>query len=255
MRDNRLKKRLSAGETAIGHWAGSGSPALVELAGHLPYDWILIDCEHGVGSYETLSDQLRALNGSEATSIVRVPTGQDASIFKRVLDAGVEGVLVPQIKTPDEVKAIVSACRYPPEGERGIAGGRAHKYGLDFADTLKRSNDEILVLVQIETQEALDDLESILAVPGLDGVLIGPADLSAALGVTLDLEADIFCQAVEKVLACAKDAGLPAGFYCSTPADARARLNQGFQFVNISNDMSLIARAMSNAFKEFEETD
>lgn len=250
MRDNALKKKLAAGENAVGLWAGLGSEAALEMAAPLGFDWVLIDCEHGVASYDALAGLLRALNGSETTSLIRVPSADNMSIFKRVLDAGVEGVLVPQIYTADQVKDIVSACRYPPEGTRGIAGGRQHKYGLDFMDVLQRSNSQVLVIVQIETKEALDNIDEILAVDGLDGILVGPADLSAAMGITLDFKNPEFIAATDKIAAAAKRADKPAGFYCNNPKDAAEKFAQGYQFANICNDASLLLSGYSKVIAE-----
>ena len=124
MRDNALRKKLAKGEKALGLWAAMGSKAALEMAAPLGFDWVLIDCEHGVAHVEALTGHLRALNGSDTTSIVRLPSADNLSDFKRVLDAGAEGVLVPQVYTADQVRGIVSACRYPPQGTRGIAAGR-----------------------------------------------------------------------------------------------------------------------------------
>lgn len=253
MRDNTMRKKLANGEQALGLWAGLGSEAAVEMASSSGFDWILIDCEHGVAGYEALPGLLRSLTGSESTSLVRVPNADDMSIFKRVLDAGVEGVLVPQVYTANQVKNIVSACRYPPQGTRGIAGGRAHKYGADFKDTLQRSNAEILVFVQIETREAIENLDEILAVAGLDGVLVGPADLSAALGQTLNFDTPEFYAAIASILSATKRAGKPAGFYCNNPEEAKARIAQGFQFVNICNDLSILLQGFSKSLRDMNK--
>jgi len=252
MRDNTLRKKLLAGEAALGLWAGLGSETVIEMAAPLGFDWILIDCEHGVAGYEVLPGLLRSLNGSNSTSLVRVPSADDFSIFKRVLDAGVEGVLVPQVYNVDQVKKIVSACRYPPQGVRGIAGGRAHKYGLDFIDTLQRSNEEVLVFVQIETREAVENLDEILSVEGLDGVFVGPADLSAALGKTLNVDTPEYQSAIEAIIDGAKKAGKPAGYYCNNIKDAKARISQGFQFVNICSDMSLMIQGFSRSLRDMK---
>lgn len=233
---------MAKGEKALGLWSLLGSEAALEIAAPLGFDWVLIDCEHGVVSVDALPGLLRALNGSETTSVVRMPSADNLADFKRVLDAGAEGVLVPQVYSADQVKGIVSACRYPPKGTRGIAGGRAHQYGYDFMDYLLKSNSEILILVQAETKEAIENIDAIMNVDGLDGVLIGPVDLSAALNKTLDFMAPEFKAATDKVLASTKRAGKYAGFYCNDPEDAKIRLAEGFQFVNICTDMLLMLK-------------
>ena len=253
MRDNALRKKLAADEKAIGLWAGLGSEATLEMAAPLGFDWVLIDCEHGVAHYEQLPGLLRALNGSDMTSVIRVPTKDDPSIFKRVLDMGIEGVMVPQVYTAEDVKAVVNACRYPPEGERGIAAGRGHKYGLDFMGVLQNTNSQVMVIVQIETKEALASIDAILAVPGLDAVLIGPADLSAALGHTLQFDHPDVVAAFDKVQKAAAAAGKPAGFYCNSPKDAQMRFDQGFSFANICNDAGLLLQGYAGALRDMKE--
>ena len=253
MRENALRKKLANGENAVGLWASLGSEVTLEMAAPLGFDWVLIDCEHGVAHFEAISGLLRALNGSDTTPVVRMPGADNLSDFKRVLDAGAEGVLVPQVYTADQVADIVSACRYPPMGTRGIAAGRAHKYGVDFMDTLLKSNSEILVFVQAETKEAVENINEIMNVDGLDGVLIGPVDLSAALGKPLDFSAPEFKAATDKDLNAAKDAGKFAGFYCSDTAEAKARLAEGFRFVNICTDALLLLKGYIGALGDMKD--
>jgi 4-hydroxy-2-oxoheptanedioate aldolase len=253
MRENTLRKKLTNGENALGLWSMLGSEAALEMAAPLGFDWVLIDCEHGVAPVDALPGLLRALNGSKTTSVVRLPSADNLADFKRVLDAGVEGVLVPQVYSADQVKSIVSACRYPPKGTRGIAGGRAHQYGIDFMDYFLKSNSEILVFVQAETREAVENIDEIMAVEGLDGVLIGPVDLSAALSKPLDFSAPEFKSATGKVLQAAKHTGKFAGYYCNDPAEAKARMTEGFQFVNICTDMLVLLRGYLEALKSLKE--
>ena len=254
MRENALRKKLSGGENALGLWSMMGSEAVLEMAAPLGFDWVLIDCEHGVASIEALAGLLRGLNGSKTTSIVRMPGADNPADFKRVLDAGAEGVLVPLVYSADQVKGIVSACRYPPLGTRGIASGRAHQYGYDFMDYLLKSDSEILVFVQAETQEAIENIDEIMAVDGLDGVLIGPMDLSAALKKPFEFKSPGFRAATNKVLQAAKNTGKYAGFYCNDVAEAKARLAEGFQFVNICSDMLLLLKGYIGALEAMKET-
>lgn len=255
MRDNALKRKLAAGEKAIGLWAGLGSPAALEMAAPVGFDWILIDCEHGESHTDDLAMHLRALTASDATTLVRVPTKDDPAIFKRVLDMGVEGVLVPQVYGADDVRAVVAACRYPPEGERGIAGGRAFRYGLDLRGGLEKANEEVLVAVQIETRPALDAIDEILAVPGLDAILIGPADLSAALGKPFAFDDKDIQGAISHIRERAKAAEVPVGIYCSSPAETARRLAEGFDFANACQDTSLLLAGYRTALQAAKSGD
>ncbi|HAC80305.1 MAG TPA: 4-hydroxy-2-oxo-heptane-1,7-dioate aldolase [Deltaproteobacteria bacterium] len=249
MRKNHLKEKLASGQAALGVWAVLGSEVTAGIAGPLGYDWILMDAEHGILDTEGAIALVPHAQHETCTRLIRVPGAgaSDAGLFKRVLDMGFEGVLVPQIRCAREVEDVVSACRYPPRGQRGIASQRAHRYGLEFAEYLAEADWETLVLVQIETAEAVENIEEILAVEGLDGVFIGPADLSAALGVHGNPEAEVFTRSVAKILRAARAAGKPAGIYARSPEDATEKIHDGFRFVNIANDQSLLVRGLRAA--------
>ncbi|MBF0277262.1 MAG: hypothetical protein HQM13_05720 [SAR324 cluster bacterium] len=253
MKSNHLNALWKKNRPGIGFWASLSSPSIIEAAATLEYDWILIDAEHGVSSYNDTPHLLRAMAGTKATAIVRVPGFEDRSVFKRVLDMGAEGVLVPQIKTAAEVKKIVTACRYPPLGDRGFGNARATRYTLDFKDYSKRANQEILVLVQIETADALKNIDSILKVPGLDGALIGPSDLSSALGCPFEWNSPVLIKAIDKVLKASKKAKKPLGIFCNSPQQAKQRIKEGFLFVNICDDISIVANGLKKALKDLKK--
>lgn len=243
MRKNRLKQLWREGKPAFGMWSDLGSPAVVEAMAQLELDWILLDGEHGVASFEACYGLLQAMNGSQASSIIRVPWNERIGI-KRALDMGAEGILVPYIKSAAEAREIVSACRYPPVGTRGLGPYRASKYEYDFMDYYKRANEEIAVIVQIETAEALAEIEAIAATPGLDALFIGPADLSATLGHFPDMAHPEMQKAYAKILETGTKAGLPVGYYCNTGKDALARAAQGYRMMNVGNDMALATHAL-----------
>lgn len=248
MRPNRLKQLWREDRTAFGFWMTLGSPEVVELASCLDVDWLLLDAEHGAASYEDCLRLLQAMNGSDATPLIRVPWNDTVAI-KRALDMGAEGILVPQIKTAEEVAGIVAMCRYPPEGHRGIGPQRASRYYLDFNDYMKKANEEIAVIVQIETVEAVDNLDAILAVPGLDAIFIGPADLSADMGYFPDMQAPEFLKVVDEILAKARKAGVPAGHYCGSGPEANERAAQGFLMVSINTELGVLTRGLQKDLK------
>jgi 4-hydroxy-2-oxoheptanedioate aldolase len=247
MRKNHLKQQLDSGQAALGIWAVLGSEVTASVAGPLGFDWILMDAEHGILDAEGAIALVPFAQHETCTRLIRVPGATDTGLFKRVLDMGFEGVLVPQIHSAREVREVVSACRYPPDGQRGIASQRAHGYGLEFDEYLAQANRETLVLVQIETAEAVENIEEILTVDGLDGVFVGPADLSAALGVHGDPEAPVLVETIARILQAAQAAGKPAGIYARSPEDATQRIRSGFRFVNIANDQSLLVRGLRAA--------
>ena len=176
-----LKARLKAGEKLLGAWTTTDSPDNAEVMALAGIDFLLMDHEHGQATLPAAIAQLRAIKGTGCAGLMRVPSN-DAVYIKRVLDAGIQGIMVPQVGTAEEARAAVAACRYPPGGIRGAAGGtRATSYGADM-EYYGRAADELLVIVQIETPEAVENTAAIAAVDGVDVVFVGPRDLSAQIG-------------------------------------------------------------------------
>ncbi len=182
-RENALKKRLAAGQRALGCWLFTGDVAAAEILGSAGYDFILIDHEHGPGDPLSAVGQLRALSASPSTVLMRVPWNDPVHI-KRALDIGVEGLMIPMVETADQARAAVAACRYPPDGIRGCASSvvRASNYGLANDEYLRRANDEVLIMCQIESVRAVDNIAEIAAVDGVDALFIGHNDLAASIG-------------------------------------------------------------------------
>lgn len=179
---NPLKARLKAKEKLAGAWCQIASPMAAEMLSNAGFDWLLIDMEHGPGDVLNLIALIQAMASGPALPVVRAPWNDFVAI-KRILDAGAYGVIIPYVNTRAEAEAAVRACRYPPQGIRGIAASpRASGYGLNHNRYLQRANDEILIITQVETGQAVDHLEEILKIDRLDGVFIGPMDLAASLG-------------------------------------------------------------------------
>jgi 4-hydroxy-2-oxoheptanedioate aldolase len=222
--------------------------------GHLGADWLLIDCEHGAASQDNVLPLLQACAMSPATAVVRLPSSERA-LLGRVLDMGAEGVLVPCVRSRSEVEAVVGACRYPPAGIRGIGPLRASAYYREFLPYWQRANEEVLVAVQIETREAVADLDSILSVRGLDAVFVGPADLAAAYGQFPDTGSDAMERLVEEIAARAKRAGVPAGFYCGSGNEARRRASQGFNMVSVGIDLGALTRGLERELERARVSD
>lgn len=184
--ENTVKQKLCTGKRVVGAWCQIASPITAEILAEAGFDVIMIDLEHGPGDVLTLLTQIQAMKGNPALPFVRAPWNDFVAI-KRILDAGVYGVLVPYVNTAAEAEAAVRACKYPPYGIRGIAGSpRAAGYGQGSMGYLKRANAEVLVMTAVETPEAVANLDEILAVPGLDGIFVGPMDLSTSMGYFAD---------------------------------------------------------------------
>ena len=236
---NRFKQALREGRTQIGLWSHLCSPISIEILAHCGYDWLLIDMEHSPNDLQQVLSQLQAMTGSGATPIVR-PPWNDMVTFKRLLDIGAQSLLVPYVQTEDEARQAVAYTRYPPMGVRGYAGApRASHYGR-VPGYAQRNHEEICVLVQVETLQGLENLESIARVDGIDGVFIGPGDLSAAMGhlanpkhpevlATID-------RAIERIRACGKAVGILTG----DEALARHYVGQGCLFVAVGADQNLL---------------
>lgn len=253
MRDNKTLALLRSGQPALGLWAQTGSPALVEAATTLDLDWILLDFEHGFGSAHEALSLVQAGHGNRGrddgpTLLARVPAAEPVAI-KKLLDLGVEGILAPQIGSAQQAAEIVAACHYPPKGSRGIGPSRATGYFSDSADYFACSNDEILVGVQIETRGAIDDLEAIASIDGLDLLLVGPADLSAAFGHFLDPRHEEVEALVERVLSVCRSSGKAAGYFCTSGKEAAERVAQGFGVVNVTTDLGGFLGAVRSQVK------
>jgi 2-dehydro-3-deoxyglucarate aldolase/4-hydroxy-2-oxoheptanedioate aldolase len=217
------------------------------------FDWLLIDMEHGHGDYQTLLGQLQAIEGSPAIPVVRVQWN-DPAVIKRVLDLGAYGVMIPWIASRAEAEAAVRAAKYPPQGIRGIAGShRAGGYGRHAGEYWKRANDEILVVIQIETASAVADIDAIVRVPGVDVVFVGPADLSTSLGHMGNAAHPEVVAAMEKVETAAKAQGIALGNITRNWDQARELYKKGYQFLTLTSETSLLVQGAADVLGKFKE--
>jgi 2-dehydro-3-deoxyglucarate aldolase/4-hydroxy-2-oxoheptanedioate aldolase len=250
---NSLKQQLKAGRRTVGAWLQIASPMTAEIMSRAGFDWLMIDMEHGPGDIPTLVAQLQAMNGAGVTPLVRAPWN-DFVILKRILDAGAFGVLVPYVNTRAEAEAAIRACRYPPAGVRGIAGSpRAAGYGQKIMDYLTRANDEIFVMTAVETPQADANLEAILTLPDLDGIFIGPMDLSTAMGHF----GNPTHPEVQAVIASIEAKVLGSGKALATVANsweqARRLYDRGYQMLTVMADGTSLARLAHEAVTQFRE--
>jgi 4-hydroxy-2-oxoheptanedioate aldolase len=248
---NAFKRALQAGKPQIGLWSSLSSNYSVEVIAGAGFDWILLDCEHSPNDLESLLTQLQAAAPYPTTSIVRVPWN-DMVTIKRVLDIGAQSLLVPYVSTAEEAKAAVSYTRYPPKGARGVAGTtRATRFGR-VKDYAKRAHEEICLLVQVETQAALDNIEAICALDGVDGVFIGPADLHASMGHTGEIANPKVKPLIDDAIRRIRKAGKAPGILTPNEADAKHWLECGALFVAVGADVGILARgaeALAGKFK------
>jgi 4-hydroxy-2-oxoheptanedioate aldolase len=248
MRENRVKRMWQAGQPALGGWLTVPSSFSAEVMAHAGFDWLCVDVQHGVIGYQVAVTMLQAISTTETVPFVRVPWNEPGTIMK-ALDAGAYGVVVPIVNTAAEAAAAVAACRYPPRGIRSHGPIRAALYG--GRDYITRGNDEVLCIVQVETQESVDNLDEILSVPGVDATYIGPADLSLSLGLppASDHDEPSFVAAIERVLEACKRHRVVPGVHAGNVVTARKRLEQGFLMVEMCDDAGSLARSAAADLK------
>ncbi len=249
---NRVKDLLRQGKPAVGHWLSFTSPDVAELVAGFGMDWMLIDTEHGPASYADVENVIRAIAPYGVVPMVRVGENNPA-LIKRALDRGAAGVLVPMVNTPEEAAAAVAACRFPPDGIRGIAGTRAARYGLDVKRYFDGWNQDALVVVQVETREAVENVDRIAAVPGVDVLFIGPNDLSASLGGYLQFDRPEFTSAVSRIIAAGRTHGKAVGYLTAGADAALARVKDGVTFIAVVTDSKLLADAAAATYRKVRE--
>ena len=240
MRENRIRSIWKAGGAVVNGWLAIPSAFSAETMAHQGWDSLTVDLQHGVVDYPAAVNMFTAISTTDTVPVVRVPWNEPG-ILGKVLDAGAYGVICPMVNTREDAEHLVAAARYAPLGSRSMGPIRASLYG--GADYAKHANDTVVVLGQVETQQSLDNLDAILSVKGLDGVYIGPADLSISLGCapTFDDVEPPVAKAIEHVLARAKALGKVAAIHNGSPEAALARIAKGFQFVTIGSDARFIA--------------
>jgi 4-hydroxy-2-oxoheptanedioate aldolase len=251
VKPNAVLKKLRGRVPTLGCFVGLGSPNVVELLGHAGVDWLVLETEHNGLDAAEVEHLLRAADTTPAVPIVRVPAVEHVFI-QRALDLGAQGVMVPLVRTVAEAEAIVRATRYPPHGSRSFGPLRASHYSFDNADYLARANDNMLVALIIETAEALDNIEAIAAVPGVDVLYLGLFDLCLSLGLNpLELPLPRIDAAIKRVLDAGAQNGVAVGHGAPTPAGILALREQGFTFYGLGPDYALLAAAARAGVEAF----
>jgi 2-keto-3-deoxy-L-rhamnonate aldolase RhmA len=233
---NRLKRDLAAGRVCLGATLTMNSLVVAEIMSHIGLDWLWFETEHSSLDDDIVLGMLQAANGADVSTVIRVPWN-DKTMIKRALDLGPDGIILPLVNTREEAEYAVRAMKYPPLGERGAGLGRAQCYGLHMGEYLQTANDEVLTILMIEHIKAVENIEQIIAVKGVDSVMVGALDLSGSMGMlgqTADPKVE---SAVQKVLAACKKAGMPCGIITVSPDAANERIAQGFTNLIIGIDV------------------
>ncbi len=252
-----IRHRTLSGELMIGTFLNLGSHITAEIAGLAGFDWVLVDLEHGAGDYESLLCQLQAIESTPTTPIVRI-VWNEAPHFKRVLDLGASGIMVPYVNNAEEAQRAVASMSYPPKGIRGVAKyNRACGFGESFESYFNQVNDHLLTVVQIETEESVENAEAIAAVNGVDVLFLGPLDLGINLGTYPKKDHPRFREAVRKVAAACQKNGKAAGINLGQSEEIELAIADGYRFISLGSDSGLVARGMkvlATAFSQYKKS-
>ena len=243
-----FRSRLAGGETLIGTMVTLPTPSAAEILADVGFDWFFVDGEHGPLESCEILGILQAV-GHRVPCIVRVPQAAEVPI-KKVLDLGAAGVIAPQVNTPEQAADVVRWARYSPEGSRGVGLARAHGYGFRFQDYIENANDQVTVIVQAEHRDAVENIEEIVQVPGIDAVLLGPYDLSASLGKMGQIDDPEVLSAIDRITEVSQAAGIPLGHFGVTPDAVRPYRDRGYTLLVAGVDTLFLGSAAKRFLNE-----
>jgi len=252
MRPNRVKELWREDKPAFGVWLSACSAFLTEHVAAVGFDWLLVDAEHSAVDMQTMVQMFQAISTADSVPLARVSWNDPVQI-KRVLDGGAYGVVIPWVNNEDEARQAVSACRYPPDGQRGFGPWRAALYGVK--DYVQQANEEISCIIQIETVGAVEKIHEILSVPGIDGVMIGPADLAMDMGLPPradhpDPDHKALCN---RVLEACQEHGIMPGIFTSGPEEGARRALEGWRFLPVGSDIQFTLQGAIGALRKVRE--
>lgn len=245
---NKLKKNLKEGKLQLGAFVTSPCPEVVEVLAATGLDFVIIDTEHGASNFETVVNMIRGAEAFGMSTVVRV-FDDNPKILSRYQDVGAYGIQVPMVHTAEQAAKIVEAAKYKPEGMRGMSGGRGAKWGY-IPEYRQAANSESFIAVMCESEEAVNNIDEIVRVPGVDAVFIGAYDLSQSLGIPGEVMHPRIEEAIAKVLKACQDAGIVPGIVAPSLEMARKRIAQGFTYVTIFDDMAFLAESAKKRLDE-----
>ncbi len=234
-------RKLKEGEVSIGSWISLAHAALAETMANSGFEWLTIDMEHSVIGINDVEPLIQIIEASGSVPLIRL-SSNDPILAKRVMDAGAYGVIVPMVNSREEAEKAVKSVKYPPVGNRGVGLYRAQGFGVKFEEYKNSINQESLVIVQIEHKDAVEDIDEIVSVPGVDGVMIGPYDLSGSYGIAGELDHPLITSAQERIVAAAHKGNKVAGTHVVAPSveAVNNRIQEGFKFIAFSTDAILL---------------
>lgn len=239
--------RLRSGETLIGSLVSLPSPEICEILAHVGYDWLFIDAEHGAFNPQQAQTMLQA--AAPTPCVIRVPEGETVWLNK-ALDIGASGVIVPQVHNSAQAKKIIQHCKYAPVGDRGIGIGRAHQYGIDFERYLEHANEETAVILQAESSAAVDNINDIVRLKGVDAILIGPYDLSSSLGKPGDINHPQVQSAIDKIIQACQEADVRMGFFGVNAESVIPYKDRGFTLITVGVDTTFLISSATQTLND-----
>ena len=254
LKDNLLKTALQDNQVTIGSWLSIPSPIIAEIIAQAGFPWLVVDLEHSVIDLKSMQAMFIAMELNQCIPLARL-SGKDPNQTKRVLDAGAYGIIAPMINTAEEAEMMVNAVKYPPFGKRGVGLARAQGYGMKFDDYKEHFNQHSIVICQIEHKEAVKNIDDILSVKGIDGIIIGPYDLSGSYGIPGEFENPLILEAEQKVLDSAKRNGIPAGIHVVHPdtENLLSNIKKGFKFIAYGVDIIFLATTCVQEMKNINK--
>jgi len=247
---NTILKKLKNGEHTIGSWLQISSPDVAEILGNAGYDWVAVDLEHGGFSQSVIKDIFRALELNNTVPIARVAQCSPQNI-KEALDAGAQGIILPMIENKEQLENGISWSYYPPKGKRGVGYSRANLFGRNFNEYVESFSSKVFIVAQIEHIDAVENLDDILSVNGLDAIMVGPYDLSGSMGITAQFDHPDFINTMDAIYKKAKQHAIPMGLHIVQPDKKllKEKIKQGYQFIAYGIDAVFLYNASKNPYK------
>ena len=239
------------GELLVGTVVALSCPEVAEVLAGAGFDWLFIDAEHSPLEARDIQALLQGA-GPHTPCVVRLSSGDQVPI-KKALDIGAAGIIAPQVNSAEQAQAVVRFSKYPPQGARGVGIGRAHGYGLSFQEYVDTANESIAVIVQAEHADAVENIEAIVSVPGIDGVLVGPYDLSASLGRLGQVDHPDVTGAIEHVTRACREAGVRLGIFGASPDAVKPYIEQGYTLIAVGGDVTMLGQAARSVLAELQQ--
>jgi len=249
-----LKEKLRIGEFTIGSWITLAHPAIAEIMAKAGFDWLVVDLEHSVITIREAEELIRVIDLCGVVPLVRLSSNDSVQI-KRVMDAGAHGVIVPMVNSVEEARNAVKSVRYPPNGQRGVGLARAQGYGNSFEKYKEWLNKESIVIVQVEHIKAVDNLEAIMSVEGVDGFIVGPYDLSGSLGIPGQFDNELMIDAMNKIVTFMKSSSKIPGYHVVEPDVDQLQqcVQEGYRFLAYSVDIRMLDTCCRSAMNKIKE--